>query len=314
MSGTGGASGTGTGGTTGGAAPFKPCADTQRIGAFTLDLKHADAATSNPAYSQVNGGVRDGVIPSSIWVESPVTGAGNGCKLMVGPTNACSPACSTTQVCKAGTCQPAPVTKSVGEVTFSGLVTAVKMTPMTNGSGVVVYSGLIPSSTAYPPYTVGATLGLMAAGADYPAFSLTGMGIAPLEVPTQALNVAKDQPLTIKWMAPGAGKGRIELIMDIAHHGGVSAEIHCDLEDNGTVTIPAPLITALMDKGTFGFPTVSLTRLSVDSMTVGPGCVEYNVAAGLELPLSVAGVVSCNDDTGCTPPQHCIVPGYKCGS
>jgi hypothetical protein len=136
-----------------------------------------------------------------------------------------------------------------------------------------------------------------------------------LDVPNQTLNVTKDQPLTLKWNAPAAaGKGRIELVMDIAHHGGVSAEIHCDLEDNGMVTIPAALITALMDKGTFGFPTVSLTRLSVDSTTVGPGCVEYNVAAGYELPLNVAGVVSCNDDSGCQPPQHCIIPGYKCGT
>jgi hypothetical protein len=67
MSGTGGASGMGTGGTMGGGtAPFRPCADAQKIGAFTLDLKHA--AENNSAYSQVNGGVRDGVRPDSIWV------------------------------------------------------------------------------------------------------------------------------------------------------------------------------------------------------------------------------------------------------
>jgi hypothetical protein len=310
--GSGGAGGGGVGSV----APFRPCPDDKRFGAFTLDLKHADAATSNPAYSQVNGGVRDGVRPDSIWVETPVSGsAGSGCKLMVGPVNSCAPACSGVQVCKGGTCQPAPTTKSVGEVTFTGLLVPVKMTPFTSGSSIL-YSGLIPSSTAYPPFTVGATLGLMAAGADYPAFALTGTGIDPLEAAAnQTLNVAKDQPLTIRWSAPSpAGKGRILLVMDIAHHGGISAAIRCDLEDSGTATIPAPLISALIDKGTAGFPSVSLTRVSVDSTTVGSGCVEFNVAATMELPLKVAGVVSCNDDSGCTAPQHCVIPGYKCGN
>lgn len=313
--GSGGATGTGSGGSSGGTAPYKPCGDDKRTGGFTLDLKRADEATMNPAYSQVSGGVSDGVRPSDVWVPETVAGAGTECRLMVGPMNVCTPACNTSQVCKGTTCQTAPVRKSVGEVNFTGLVTAVKMTPMMTSTGVV-YGGLIPSGTKYPPYDVGASLGLDAAGGDYPKFSLTGTGIQPLEpMAGQTLNVAKDQPLTIKWQAaPANGKGHIAVVMDIAHHGGVSAEIHCEVEDTGSVTIPAALINALMAKGTFGFPTVSLTRMSVDSATVGPGCVEFKIAAGVELSLNVAGVVSCNDDSGCTPPQKCLTPGYKCAA
>jgi hypothetical protein len=316
--GTGGSGGSGTGGSTpGGDSPYKPCAEDMRTGAFSLELKPADMG--NKAYSQVAGAVRDGVVPRTVWVEESVDGIGDECQLMVGLSNACSPACINPQICKGTTCQNPPVSKSVGEVTFSGLVIPVMATPTITGTGSVVYSGLIPSDTAFPPYPVGAALGLMAAGADYPAFTLSGRGIQPLEaVAGQTLDVAKDQPLTIEWMTPHAGAGRIKLSMDIAHHGGVAAELHCDdLPDTGSVTIPAPLITALMNKGTSGFPTVSLTRVSVDSTTVGPGCVEFIVASGVALALNVAGVKSCNEDAACTPPEICrpagVLNGLSCG-
>ena len=317
-SGTGGSSGGGTGGSNpGGAAPYKPCAADMELGAFTIELKPADAASGSTAYSQVTGGIRDGVRPDTIWVPQTVSGSGTECKLMVGPSsNSCATPCNSEQVCKGTTCIAAPVTKSIGEVSFSGLVIPVKMTPTRTGSGAVVYSGLIDSKTAYPPYTVGDALGMTAAGEDYPGFTLAGVGIQPLQAAAgQSLNVKKNQALTIAWVAPaGAGAGRIQLVMDIAHHGGVAAEIHCDLPDTGSVTIPAPLITALIDKGAFGFPMVSLARVSTDSKTVGPGCLEFNVAASVDLALNVEGVVSCTADSECTAPQVCLQPGYKCGN
>ncbi|HWA75482.1 MAG TPA: hypothetical protein VG937_24270 [Polyangiaceae bacterium] len=316
--GSGGSSGSTAGGSTsGGDAFYKPCAESMRIGAFSLELKPADMG--NQAYSQVTGGVRDGVVPRTSWVEESVNGSGKECRLMVGQSSACSPACTSPQVCTGTTCQNQPVSKSVGEVTFSGLTIPVMMTPMITGTGSVVYSGLIPSDTTFPPYTVGAQLGLMATGADYPAFMLSGRGIQPLEaVAGQTLYVAKDQPLTIQWVAPQTGAGRIKLSMDIGHHGGVAAELHCDnLPDSGSVTIAAPLITALMNKGTSGFPTLSLSRVSVDSTSVGPGCVEFSVASGVSLALNVAGVLSCTEDADCAPPEICrpagVPNGLSCG-
>jgi hypothetical protein len=211
------------------------------------------------------------------------------------------------------------VPKSVGDVTFSGLVIPLVMTPTITGTASVVYSGLIPSDTAFPPYTVGTALGVTAVGGDYPAFMLSGRGIQPLSAEAgQNLDVAEDQPLTIRWVAPDVGAGRIKLSMDIGHHGGVAAEVHCDdLPDTGSVTIPAPLITALMNKGTAGFPTVSLSRVSVDSTRVGPGCVEFLVASGVALALNVAGIESCTEDANCTPPEICrpagVPNGLSCG-
>lgn len=312
--GTGGSGGNGTGGARPGAdAPYNPCVASMRIGAFSLELKPSEMG--NKPYSQVTGGVRDGVAPRPIWVKEPVNGSGNQCQLMVGPSSACSPDCTSPQICKGTTCENPPVSKSVGDVAFSGLVIPVEMTPLVTGIGTVVYTGLIPSDTAFPPYTVGAVLGLMATGADYPAFMLSGRGIQPLQaVSGQTLHVAKDQPLTIEWLAPLEGAGHIELSMDIGHHGGVAAEVRCnDLPDTGSVTISAPLITALVNKGTAGFPTVSLTRVSVDSATVGPGCLEFNVASEVELALNLAGIRSCTEDAACTPPEICRPAGVPGG-
>ncbi len=54
----------GGGSTPGGDAPNKPCAESMRIGAFSLELKPADMG--NKAYSQLTGGVRDGVVPRTV--------------------------------------------------------------------------------------------------------------------------------------------------------------------------------------------------------------------------------------------------------
>jgi hypothetical protein len=316
--GTGGSSGGGSGGSTPvGDAPYTPCAESTKIGAFVLEMKPAEMG--NQAYSQVTGGVRDGVVPRAVWLEESVPGGGNECQLVVAQSSACSPACTSPEVCAGTTCQRAPVSKSVGDVTFSGLVIPVVMTPTTTGSGAFVYSAPIPSDTLFPPYGVGAALGLTAAGDDYPAFTLEGRGVQPLEVVAeQRLDVERDRSLTIQWIVPQAGTGRIKLAMDIGHHGGVAAELHCDdLADTGSVTIPAPLITALMDKGTAGFPTVSLSRVSVDSTKVGPGCVEFVVSSGVGLALNVAGVESCTQDTDCASPEICrpagVPNGLSCG-
>lgn len=292
---------------------YRPCSEDTRTGAFSLELKPADRG--NQPYSQVAGGVRDGVDSRTVWAKESVNGGGAACQLVVGRPSACSTFCSSPQACMGTTCQNLPMSKSVGEITFSGLVIPVMMTPTITAAGAVVYSGLIPSDTAFPPYAVGDALGLVATGADYSGFRLSGRGITPLEVGAgQTLIVAEDQPLTIDWVAPSAGAGRVRLSMDLAHHGGVAAEIRCDdLPDTGSVTIPAPLINALISKGTAGFPSVSLTRVSVDSTTVGPGCVEFMVTSGVTLPLKVVGVESCTEDAACTPPEICRPAGAPNG-
>ncbi len=295
---------TGTGGVTGGTG--KECSLDQRVGRFALALEHeaVPPASPNPAYSQLIGGVRDSVNPSDVWVVSG-TAAGN-CRLMVGPTSSCSPACPSGNVCRAGACVAAPTSRNVGTVTVTGLVAPTTIIP--NAANTYYWAS---SGIAYPPFTPGDMVALAAAGGEYPpGFSLSVRGIQPLEVPEgQDLPISTtkaNQPLTVTWEKPAtAGVSTMFLSLDIAHHGGVLAEVWCDMPDTGSATIPAAMLDALVAKGTFGFPEITLTRQSVDSATITPGCVEFVVSASLRRPLMVEGVTSCTSNDECVAPQIC---------
>ena len=134
--------------------------------------------------------------------------------------------------------------------------------------------------------------------------------------------MARSQPLAVTWTPSAKSKSaRIYLKLDIAHHGGIAARINCDLADSGSVTIPASLVTKLMDRGLAGFPSITLTRRTVDSTIVGPGCVDFVVASEEAREVEVEGVISCNtseDKPTCTPEEvkdgckQCPT-GMKCG-
>lgn len=294
----------GAGGVSGGTGEL--CALEGRVGRFGLSLEHEAVAPAMPApaYSQLIGAVRDGVVPSDVWV---VSGAPVGtCRLMVGPTFACSPACTPGNVCKAGACVAAPVSHSVGKVTVTGLLAPTSITP--NGSNTYYWPS---AGLAYPPFTPGGMIGLVAAGGDYPpGFSLSVRGIQPLEVPEgQSLPISttkSNQDLVVTWEAPPAtAAGRMFLSLDIAHHGGVAAQVQCDVPDSGSGTIPGALLDALVAKGAFGFPEITLTRQSVDSTTIAPGCVEFVVLASLRRSLMVEGITSCTSNAECPTGQTC---------
>ena len=61
--------------------------------------------------------------------------------------------------------------------------------------------------------------------------------------------------------------------------------ISCDVPDTGTATVPASLLTTLRARGSRAFPFVALSRRTVDSTAVGPGCVEFAVESVTTQPL-----------------------------
>ena len=303
-SGASGATG-GMGGTSGGG--YKACAESERIGRFTLELKLP--AGDSPGISQITGRVLDGIDPRSVWQE---LASAEGCQVIIGPTSTCAVACPSGMVCRAGTCAPEPASHGVGTVNVTGLAIPVTMMPLTNKS----YYGPIPSGTSFPPFTPGLPIGLQAAGGDYAPFTLTATGIDLLDVPADQplmlVTKTPNPPLTVRWSAPTrAGSTRMELLMDIAHHGGVAAKLACDLPDTGSGTIPGGLLDTLVGRGTAGFPEITLTRQSVDSTTITPGCVEFGVTLSVAVPLMVDGVISCSDDTQC-PATAPTCSGQKC--
>jgi hypothetical protein len=296
-------------GGSGSGAPNHACAEETRVGGFTVELK--PELNGAPPYAQVNGIVRDGVDPKDVWESIASEGS---CRVVVGPTVTCAPACATGMVCRAGACVSAPAAHSVGTVTLAGLVVPLVMTPNPTTSS---YYGPIPTGTAYPPYPLGATVSLGAEGGDYPAFALSARGVAPLEVPDpQALALttsAANPPFPVRWTAAGANaSGRMWISLDIAHHAGIAAELRCDLPDTGMATIPGSLLDALVARGTAGFPEIVFTRVSADSTMLAPGCVDFAVASSVPRQLAVEGVTSCTQDTDCAAPQVCR-PELKCG-
>jgi len=256
-------------------------------------------------YAQLIGTVQDKANPGKIWVAAATEG---DCRLMVGPT--CSASCAAPTVCDGATCVPGPVTKTVGAVTVTGLAAPISATP---NSQKTYYA---PVSGGFPPFSPGADVQLAAAGGDYTAFSLHGRGFPIIETPATMVPFEMGKPFRLTWTPPPAPiTTRMFVKVDIAFHGGVDAQIQCDLPDNGSASVPAVLVDALLERGVAGFPSAFLIRRTVDSAAVGPGCIDFSITNTFNgttgIQLSIPGVTSCNEDSDCAGTMTCG-PDLKC--
>jgi len=285
------------------------CAADVRVGQFALELKPGENGA--PPYAQVSGLVRDGVDPKDVWQQVAHQGS---CQVLIGPVANCMPACALGSVCRAGACVAAPVARPLGVATMTGLLVPLMMTP---NDKTASYYGPIPSGTAFPPYTIGAAIGLDTAGGDYSPLSFAVSGIEPMAVPdgqSLALTTTKpNAPLVVRWTTAGSGgTGRVWLSFDLAHHAGIAAKLICDVSDTGSASVPGALLDDLAKRGTGGFPELTITRASVDTGSIPPGCVDFSVSSTIPKQLSVEGVTSCTEDADCKQPQTCLA-SLKCG-
>ena len=289
--GTGGSSGGGTGG--GGAAPFeyRTCQTSERIGGFGIQVTPPTDTT--PGSTQLGGSVNDKVSPYDVWDTIAEEGE---CQVVVGPSLSCSPGCANGEECAGNNqCITSPMGLDVGTVTVAGLSLPISANMLPNNT---YYAPI----NAYPPFAPGDSVALTAAGADIAGFTLRGVGIEPIEVPTTTFAITPGEPLTLTWTAPsGASASRIGLSLDIAHHGNIAAKLLCDVPDTGSYTIPAAMLTALIDRGVAGFPLVNFIRRTVDSTTTASGCVDFAVASARERQLTLPGLTSCT----CAPDVAC---------
>jgi hypothetical protein len=195
---------------------------------------------------------------------------------------------------------PYPDSQDVGDITVRGLDL---------DTGSVTLEPFAPSffyqsaELAYPPCREGTPLHLESA-----AFTAEATCIAPLIVDQDPVRVRTGEPVSLTWDPPGSAEDpsqsttRIQILLDISHHGGKRGDILCDVPDSGSYTIPQNMVAALVDLGLAGFPSVILTRRSTGTTTLPE--VNFIVAATVERPVDT-GVHSCLNDEDCPGGQTC---------
>jgi hypothetical protein len=307
--GTGGSGNSGGGGNAGNTNALCPLE--ARFGGFAIALVEEEG---NDPFSSMNGGVRNGVLPSEVWQQKGA--AAGACRLIVGPTIVCTTACTSPQICAGqNQCIDSPTYQNLGVVTISGLGTSpIAVSPAQN-----FYTTSLVNP--YPPFAPGAAVRVQAAGATGPAFTLDSVGIEPLTFAGTGLTLTNGQAFAFTWTpAATAGTARILATIEIGHHGGVAAQIDCDLPDTGSAEVPAALVSALIAEGVHGFPTLTVTRRTTVSTNVGAGCADLAIVSEVERPIGVCPtpgscIVSCPEPgatTGCPTGQVCKA-GYSCG-
>jgi hypothetical protein len=230
------------------------------------------------------------------------------CQLLVPSAPFCEPQCGGSAVCVAdNVCQPHPTAQPVGTVHVTGLRTSAGATEFSMKPNNNNYQP--PETLPYPAFSEGDDLTFAAAGGSFtPAFTLSAKGVAPLDLLSDTIVLADNEPITLSWTPAGqAGISTIHVKLDISHHGGSKGKIECDAQDNGSLTLSAALLTQLKDLGVAGFPTIVVTRGATGSATISAGRVDLLVSSEVETGVEIPGLVSCNRNEDCPPGQTCQI-------
>lgn len=301
--GTGGkpAAGSGAGGeNAAGAAGSATADDLDLYGGFTVSYVPAAPDTMSDARTSIIGKFNDGPTPSpQVW---KVETEANGCKLSVPQRVLCQPACGSQAACAGdNTCLPYPMAIGVGTATLTGIgPTPITMEPIANN-----YQPKSSASVPYPPCSEGDSLMLAAAGGGHASIAIAAKCIAPLTF-DGPYTIEKGKPLQLTWTAPGQPNlAKIGVKVDISHHGGATGMIECDVADTGSLEIPAMLVDRLVELGAAGFPTVTATRKVVAAGSGKTANLTLTIAAAVEQPVMIPGLVSCSEDTDCPSGQTC---------
>ncbi|MDX2052245.1 MAG: hypothetical protein SFV15_07640 [Polyangiaceae bacterium] len=269
------------------------------VGTFLIDL-HAATGT-NVAYTGISGAVLDGPSPSAVvWDLVAEKGA---CALRKPRAPFCNPGCGSGHLCvETNQCQSFPIAQDVGEVVLAGLGTG----PLSLVAVAGRYSAPPGLTLDFPPAREGAPVELVVAQSLYGMFSIKSSMVAPL-VSAGPVALEPGQPLMLSWEPPMSATPahRIEVKLDISHHGGSKGAVECDAADTGNLEIDADLISQLVALGVAGFPSISLKRVSSGSTEIAPGTVRLRVESGVVRDVALPGVVSCHETADCPGGRVC---------
>jgi hypothetical protein len=273
------------------------------VGTFQVQVL-ADEADLTTGMTKIVGQVSDGPIPPNVvWT---VTKEEGGCRLETPSVPFCEAGCGADVCVADNECSPYPAGHSVGAVTLQG----VKL--MDGGSEIALkeiakaYQPPAGTAIAYPPFGSTDDVSVHATGGDYAAFDLSTKGVDPLAFTSTDFELDTGKSLVLTWdAAPDPKSSQMYVKLDISHHGGAKGLIECDVDDTGSLTISAALITELMGLGVAGFPSVVAMRQSIDTAPIAPGLVKLEVSARTEHFVTVKGVSSCTADKDCPDGGKC---------
>lgn len=290
----------------GGGASVELDPSTPIIGSFAITLVAPTSSTDG--FTSVLGRVYEAPMPDQLAWES--AGSAQGCELRIPVVPFCEPACDSSAVCtQAEGCVPYPKAQDLGTVTLAGLQeAAIEMQPV-----AATYQLPPQIELPHPPVAEGTRLRLQTGGGNYAPFAITAAAIAPLELAgPEIIPVTGSEPLLLTWQAPSNPKAsRVQVKVDLSHHGGLKGVIECTVADDGEAEIEATLLERLVALGTAGFPTINVTRVASGGTKIDAGGVLLSVLSRVERSLEIAGVVSCNDHDECSAGQVCA-PDRTC--
>jgi hypothetical protein len=269
------------------------------VGSFQVAIADADPESGREPYTGVLGVVYDRRPPAD-GVVFAVDHEQDDCQLLVPAVPFCDPGCGVDAVCTADDeCTPYAIGQDLGPVDVEGLQPSV----FTMDAIAPAYKYQPPGDVhfPYPPCAEGDAIRVTAQRED---MHIESRCVAPLVLGGDPIVVKAGHAVPLTWTPPAqADRSRVEIELDVAHHGGAKGKIRCDVPDTGAFEIPEALVTDLVELGLAGFPLITVTR----SATAGS-----DVAAGVQLTISSStsrlvdtGVISCGDDLACPKGLSC---------
>jgi hypothetical protein len=274
-----------------------------QVGQFQISLVAPDTSTGTAGHTTLVGKVNDGATPELVVWETAATEG--SCKLLTPRVPFCSTSCGTGACVEDETCKSYPTALSVGTVTAKGLKTAAGATTFTMDPVANNYQPPASVTLAYPAFAEGDAISLDAAGGTFSAFTLKATGIAELKLLNDSIALAENTAQNLTWTPPSSSASKVQVKLDISHHGGTKGKIVCETADSGALTLSASMLTQLIKLGVAGYPTIVVTRVASGTATISAGRVDLVISSEVEKSVTVTGLTSCTKDTECPDGQKC---------
>jgi len=243
----------------------------------------------------------------------------NGCKMMRKENPFCDPTCKSNYTCDLdGECGPYPRRVSAGTIEVTGTVADYSME---GGSSNYYWDG----DAELPLFEPGAVItGTATGSAKLSAFELHGYGVEQVELPDgqewdpkppklpYTWTLQEDTPFEFTWIPSKEEEGDMYVTLAIDQHGATPATLFCEVEDSGSLTVPASMVNELIARGVSGFPAAHVYRRTMDHVETELGCVEMEVSVQHEPFLTVVGHTPCASTKDCPDGQVCDLPTQTC--